>query len=83
MRSYCTDSPGKIERNVVFGVTRVTQIRDPSTRKPHVSEHIDNCCSKKINEKFTVVPILKVIGEDKFKQIASENWLIKLFEPKF
>ncbi len=65
-----------------YQVVHKQQIRDPNTRKLHVSEHIDNCCSKTINQKFTVVPILKVNGEDKSKQIASENWLIKLFEPK-
>ena len=31
---------------------------------------------------FTVVPILKINGEDKTKQIASENWLIRVCKPK-
>lgn len=58
------------------------QIRDPSTRQLPVSDHIDNCNKIGTKLQFTVVPLLKINGDDKDKRIAAENWLIKLFNPK-
>ena len=56
------------------------QIRDPSTRQPPLSGHIDICCQT--DPKFTMFPFYKMHSESISARLAKEKHFIKCFNPK-
>lgn len=55
------------------------QIRDPSTRKIQLSEHIDRCSSS--DPKYTLFPFYKMQFTDSTRRKLKEEYFIKIFRP--
>ena len=57
------------------------QIRDPSTRMLHVSEHISTCANRQ-DPKYYIFPFYKMYSESTSLRRAKENYFINLLKRK-
>ena len=57
------------------------QIRDPSSRMLHVSEHISTCANRQ-DSKYYIFPFYKMYSESTSLRHAKEKYFINLLQPK-